>query len=100
MSGLIPNSLTLYLRPVEYIPPFQVNNCARWMVAHNKFSTFLHAKKWLLVMEETKPWIYKAVMANYFDATDYKPSVNSNRDVNQYRSTNSNSYGEEWHMWQ
>jgi len=98
MSGLMRNSLTLYLRPIENIPPYRVNDCAIWMVSHGKFKTFIDAKKWLLIMEEQKPWIYKAIMANYFDAVDYKPSVIDHRDVNKYKSSISNSYGEDAHM--
>jgi hypothetical protein len=99
MSGLRPNSVTLYLRPIENIPPYRVRECAQWLVNHRKFPTVDIAHRWLLLMEDQDPWKYKAILANYFDAVDYTPSyVDDTKNVNDYRSSNTNYYGEEPHM--
>lgn len=99
MSGLRPNSLTLYLRPQAEIQPYREHDCARWLVERKKFRDVLTAKLWLTNMAESNPWIYRAVLSEYFEATDYKQDYHSKRDVNKYRSTTSNYYGEELHMW-
>lgn len=93
------NSLTLYMRPMASIPPYQVNNCAKWLVQRGQFKDFLQAKLWLINQEQTEPWNYRAILAEYFDATDYQSDYKSKRDVNKYRSTQSNYYGEDAHMW-
>lgn len=93
------NSLTLYLRPHAAIPPYRVNDCANWLVKQGQFKTYYEAKLWLIKEEQDNPWNYKAVMSQYFDATDYQSDYKSHRDVNKYRSTKSNYYGEDPHMW-
>jgi hypothetical protein len=98
MSGLVPNSLTLYLRPIEYIPPFVINDCATWLVKNGKFPNIYSAKMWLANTSYNNAYLYKAVLANFFDATNYLPSVVDHRDVNRYRS-NGIRYGQEAHMW-
>ena len=99
MSGLSLNSLTLYLRPTEALQPYQINNCARWLVEQGKFAEYHQARNWLFVMEETQPFRFKAVMSKYYEATEYTQDYKSKRDVNQYQSTKNNSYGEDSHMW-
>jgi hypothetical protein len=104
MSGLIPNSTTLYLRPIENIPPYQVNNCAIWLY-HNKtynnrkFRSAYEAKMWLINTEEQNPYLYKAIFAEFYDNTQYQASVLSGRNVNKYHTSTYNSYGDEPHMW-
>lgn len=99
MSGLVPNSLTLYLRPIENIQPYRVNDCAKWLVLNGKFKSFKDAMKWLILIEQVEPFLYKAVFADYFNATDYKQDFIDKRDVNKYRSSATNFYGEDPHMW-
>lgn len=99
MSGLIPNSLTLYLRPLASIEPYRVNDCAKWLVIKGKFKTYKDAITWLMDIEETQPWIYKAIFSDFFNDVDYKQNYKDKRDVNKYRSSCTNSYGEEPHMW-
>lgn len=99
MSGLQLNELTLYLRPLAAIPPYRVNDCATWLVANGKFPNFTTARMWLSKLEETNPWTFKAVMSSYFSSVDYKQDYIDKRDVNKYRSSATNSYGEEPHMW-
>ncbi len=104
MSGLVPNSLTLYLRPVEYIPPFQVENCAAWLLKHKtinnrKFRSVVEAKLWLINVEENDPYLYKAIFSEFYEHTDYKSNVLSGRNVNKYQTSTYNSYGDEAHMW-
>ena len=98
MSGLIPNSTTLYLRPIEYIPPIVINACSQWLVNNGEFPNIYIARQWLTNQSYKNPYLYKAVLSNYFDANDYLPSVVSNRDVNRYKS-NGIRYGQEAHMW-
>lgn len=98
MSGLVPNSTTLYLRPIEYIPPIVINACAKWLVQNNKFPSVYAAKMWLTNQSYSNPYRYKAVLSQYFDANDYLPSVVDHRDVNRYKSSGIR-YGQEAHMW-
>ena len=93
------NSITLYLRPQAAIPAYQVNNCATWLVKRGDFKTYLDAKMWLVNQEQNSPWNYRAIMSEYFEANDYQSDYKSHRDVNKYRSSASNYYGEEPHMW-
>lgn len=99
MSGLSPNSLTLYLRPLAAIPPYQVNNCARWLLMNGMFRNYRDARMWLNGLEQNQPWRFKSIMSSYYDSTDYKQDYIDKRDVNKYRSTNTKSYGEDPHMW-
>jgi hypothetical protein len=99
MSGLQPNSLTLYLRPIENIQPYRVIGCAKWLVQNGKFKTLYDAMTWLNVMAAKQPFIYKAILSDYFNAVDYKQDFLDKRDVNKYRSSATNLYGEEAHMW-
>lgn len=93
------NGLTLYLRPMAEIPAYQVNNCAKWLVSMGQFKNFLEAKIWLISQEQNAPWNFRAIMSEYFDVNDYQSDFKSKRDVNKYRSTKSNYYGDEAHMW-
>lgn len=81
------------------IPPYQVSNCAHWLVSNGKFRDHATAMVWLQHKERFDAFRYKAVLAAYFEATDYKQDYMDHRDVNKYRSSISNSYGEDSHMW-
>jgi hypothetical protein len=99
MSGLVPNSITLYLRPTDAIQPYNVRQCAIWLVKKKVFTDVNKAISWLLFAEENDAFQYKAVMSKYFEETDYRVEFHRGRDVNKYRSSSSNYYGDEPHMW-
>lgn len=100
MSGLVPNSITLYLRPAAAIQPYRINDCARWLVTKGKFDNYTTARLWLNTLESSHPFQFKAIMSEYFDETDYKQDYMSKRDVNKYHTGNDgSSYGEEEHMY-
>lgn len=104
MSGLIPNSLTLYLRPIENIPPRVIYMCAEWMVKNNilknpKIDTVDKALKWLTYAEDKESYNYKAVLSRFFDANDFQTKPYDTRNVNKYQSSSNNLYGEDPHMW-
>jgi hypothetical protein len=99
MSGLIKNEITLYLKPISSLQPYQINDCARWLVSLKRFEDYHSARLWLNYLEQHHVWRFKAIMADYFNATDYAQDFIDKRDVNAYRSSASNSYGDEPHMW-
>lgn len=104
MSSYRKNSITMYLRPLEYQQRYQIRNAAKWLVYKKKFLHFNNALRWLSYLEKTNPWVYKNILSTYYKETDYKTyfksSVYSNNyDVNFYKTSNYNSYGDEPHMW-
>jgi len=99
MSGLRPNSITLYLRPIAYQQRYQIRNAAAWLVQKKFFVSFNKALKYMLFLEEYKPSTYANIMSAYYDAVDYKVSYKRTYNINDYRSSDSNLYGQEPHMW-
>ena len=95
----LQNSLTLYMRPMENIPAYQIRNAANFLVFNNKFRTYQDALKYLLYTRIYAPWNFKAAMSDFYAAYDVTHKLSKAIDVNSYRSTNSNLYGEEYHMW-
>lgn len=103
MSGLIRNEITLYLRPIENIQPYQKNSCARWLMEKGFFSNYKSAILWLYKIEMSDIRKFKAIMSRYFEETDYAQdylsSTNKSENLRKYRSSANNYYGEEYHMW-
>lgn len=99
MSGLYPNSLTLYLRPLDALQPYTINNCARWLVLNKKFKDFISARLWLQYQEDNHPFNFKAIMSHYFDVNDYKADYKSKRNVDLYHTSVGGEYGEEFMGW-
>lgn len=99
-SGLRRNSTTLYLRPVADQQPYVLNNIAKWLVTCGYFNNFMRARYWLAVLEDNHQWQFKAVISQYHDEADVKKTYYRHPlNVNDYRSTHSNIYGDEPHMY-
>jgi hypothetical protein len=99
MSGLRSNSITLYLRPTENQQPYQLNNCAEWLVVLGYFNNFINARRYIAHLEYNYPWKFKAVMSNYYDAVDYKQNMTHKKNVNSYQTMSDKYYGDEPHMY-
>jgi hypothetical protein len=93
------NSDTLYLRPIENQPNYQIQNAARWLVAKGEKPTYKQALHYVIYLESTYPWKFKTLMASFYDKFDHTIKRMKYKDVNTYKSTDSNFYGDEWHMW-
>lgn len=99
-SGWRPNSTTLYLRPVADQQPYQLERMARWLVARGDFKQIHRARHWLAILEDNHLWQFRAVLAMYYAETDVvKHPYQYPLQVNDYRSTHTNLYGDEPHMW-
>ncbi len=93
-----PNSITLYLRPIANIQPYQIYNCAIWLVLTKRFKCVQSARKWLLELEMYKIWEFKAIMSAYFEYMERSAQF-SIYDVNTYRSSPIPTYGEDPNMY-
>ena len=99
MSGYRVNELTLYLRPIENQPPYQIHNCANWLVKKRYAKNFTIARLWLDKLLVSDVWRFKSLMSAYYADTDYKSKELEFKDVNSYRTSKSNIYGDELHMY-
>jgi hypothetical protein len=99
MSRYQPNSITLYLQPINNQQPYQINNCANWLVGIGYFKTFINARNYLSVIERVKPWIFRNIMSKYYDVTEYKYPIMNTININTYRTSKYNHYGDEPHMY-
>jgi len=104
MSGHRNNSIALYLRPIDSIPPYQIDNCAKWLVATGQIKGLYQARVWINTLQYKQPWRFKTLMSNYyaiiFDGHIFnKPHENKYTEVNEYTTSNNNSYGNEPHMY-
>lgn len=104
MSSLRPNSTTLFLRPIEYQQRYRIKDAAKWLTYKGYFTHPQQALTYLLNLEHYRPWIYKNIMADFYDAVDYQTKYKSseysnNYDINFYQTSNYNRYGQEEHMW-
>ncbi len=99
------NNTTIFLRPIEYINPRQFRLAAHWLVSIRKFPNVQSAESWLSKISYDNPQLFKIVMSNYFtyeiekNKIPYVAKINDVNDVEKYRSSSSNYYGEEPHMW-
>lgn len=88
-------SIKLYLRPIENIKPYQIDNCAKWMFKLGYFSSLNESRYWIKNLEYQSPWKFKTLMSNYFlSMYQTKPNINKYTAVNNYVTSNINSYGE------
>ena len=99
MSGYRVNELTLYLRPIENQPPYQIHNCAVWLARKGYAKNPINARIWLDKLQESNIWRFKSIMSAYYADTDYKPIDFEFKDVNQYRTSKLNTYGDDLHMY-
>ncbi len=100
MSGFRRNEITLYLRPIEYQPPYKLQDVAKWLVKKGKFSNATDARIWLEQLSMYDVFRFKALLSAYYEETDYKQGVyDTFKNVNDYRtSAFKMRYGEEPHM--
>ncbi len=99
-------SLYLYLRPIEALKPFYVVGCAKQMVKKGWFRSTQEALNYLNHVQKVSPWKFKGIMSSYItflnSSSDYS-NVNPVEDrltlVNRYKSSATNYYGEDPHMW-
>lgn len=89
------NSLTLYLQPIDKLPVYQVKNVAAWMVKMNLAANYQQAYRSIYWMSIYKQDAYRDLISWYFEATDYHPPYKNTYDINDYRSTDINYYGED-----
>jgi hypothetical protein len=101
MSQFEKNELAIFLRPAVAIPPYQVNNCARWLVSEKKFQTYDQARTWLNLQETTNSDNFKYIMGQFYiaDNTRSNYTTTPEKNVNDYHTSKNNGYGEEAHMW-
>ncbi len=101
MSHLPPNSLSLYLRPLAHIEPYQINNCATWLVLKGKFPDYHSARAYLDHLENHNSSEFKNLMSYFFEQTDTKHvMISPFKNVNRYQSTRQKgSYGEPHMSW-
>lgn len=99
MSNYARNSLSLFARP-DTSQPYQIVNCAMWLVRLGKFENLTNAYNVLIDMQLHAPNKFKLIMSDYHDAVDYKSpdTYQSNKRVNEYRSPQP-AYGEDPHMY-
>ena len=97
-NGVTLNSTMLYLRPMVQ-PRFQIRNAAQWLVKSKRFNNFQKAIQYILHLEMYNTEQFKALMAAYYDATNYIEKYANTYDINNYRSSSSKCYGEDEHMW-
>ena len=94
------NEITMYLRPISYIQPYQIISCAKWLVRIGKFANYKLAMYYLSKLSGDR---FKAVMSRYFKENDYSQdhyyTTNTPAKLDTYRSSANNYYGEEYHMW-
>ena len=99
MSGVRYNDLSIYLRPIEDQQPYQLNNAAKWLVSIGNFKTFYQARRYISYIEYMHPWRFKTLMSNFHAATDLRKNFKVFRSLDDYRTSNVNSYGDEPHMY-
>ena len=97
-SGLRDNSIIIYLRPVGDQQPYQIARAAQWLTRMRKFPNCKAARAWLAVVEDNNPWLFKTIMSQYHEANDVKQRPFKYRPINTYRTSTSNVYGQEPHM--
>ena len=93
------NSLTLYLRPIEYQPPSSFMGAARFLVCKGIVRDVRQGLRYLNYLEQNKPWDFKGIMSEYYAHVDPPRRIYTKPDYKKYRSTDSNYYGDEEHMW-
>jgi hypothetical protein len=105
MSYYKNNEISLYLRPIDYQPNYQINNCAEWLVKKSYAKNKIHAYNFLNHLAQNNKWRYKSIMSAYYADVDYKYKDYSFNDVNNYRTSKLTEnpyysrYGE-YHMYQ
>jgi hypothetical protein len=104
MSGYRNNNISIYLRSIDNIPSYQIDNCAKWLVHSNQIQTLYHSRIWLNNLRNHHPWQFKNIMSAYYTT---KPNAymynnlydNKYTSVNNYVTSDNNSYGNEPHMY-
>ena len=104
MSGHTRDSVTIYLRPYANVPPYQIDNCAKWLIQLGHFPNFHTAHSWIMRLYNYSPWKFKTLMSNYYAAhfdghMRIKQGVTKYEAINRYQTGYVNSYGEEPHMY-
>lgn len=96
-----PISTTLYLRPTEYQTRYQIRNAAAWLVKKKQFILFDNAIRYLIYLQNKRPYKFKEIMAAYYDTlTDDKSYISMTyKPIDTYRTSHYKSYGDEPHMW-
>ena len=98
-SGLYPNSVTMWLRPIEYQQEYRIFDAAKWLSRRRRCGQHI-ALKTILHMRTHRPWDFKTLMSAYYAAVDYETRYIPAGDPNTYRSNSATAYGEDPHMWQ
>lgn len=95
-------AIDLYLKPFS-VPQYQYSKIAQFLVQNKRFKTINSAINYILYLEQFKPWEFKALVSEYYNALDVKPSYTkiNQRDVANYKTSPDNYlYGDEPHMFQ
>jgi hypothetical protein len=98
-SSFRNDAITMYLRPIEYQPDFQIYNAANVMYKQGRFETMREALNYVLHQKKKHPWKFKQIMSDYYSWNDPMKRFPKKRDVNSYQTSNTNFYGDEGHMW-
>mgnify|MGYP001605877516 CR=1 FL=1 len=99
MASFQNKSITMYLKPLDTQPASALNKCARWLVIEGRYGTYEGAVKYLAELQYNDIQKYRRILSEYYNATEQKKEFVVRKDVNKYRSTVSNSYGDEPHMY-
>jgi hypothetical protein len=94
------NDLTLYLRPIEYQPPYRITDLAQWLVRTRQKKDINQATNYIIFLQYNHPPAYKLLLSRYYFAVDYRSTHLNRIPINSYISAKGKTYyGEDAHMW-
>lgn len=99
MSNYHLNEIITYLRPIEFQKPYQIKNCAKWLVKKGYAKNMLHADRFLYNLQNHDVWRFKSIMSAFYADTERQFKLHKGRKANYYQTSNVNTYGEDLHMY-
>lgn len=90
---------TLYLRPLSAQPPTTYRGAARYLVKHGHFRDYKSALAHLTHLFETDQERLRGIFASYYQEVDPPKRIHMHARRRDWRSTSTNLYGEDPHMY-
>lgn len=93
------NSLTIYMRPIDYQPEFRLKEIARILTINGYFPNMPHALQYLVNLQWNNPRKFLEMVSVFYSRIEKIDKQPKRQNTNLYRSTSTKHYGDEYHMY-
>jgi len=99
MSSYSNSYLTLYHKPIYYQKEDDILHAAFWLTSTGQFKSVKYAFQFLHYLQHEEVWNFKTIMGNFYNATSMQHTFNKYKNIDNYVTSNKNTYGDEAHMY-